>query len=857
MMTRTLLLAALALATLPALAVPATKGKDKKKEPEPKKEAGLKSIKEVTKKCHRHEGLFTLYQDTASGALYLEVTQGQTGRDYLYFSQVADGVVDAGYFRGSYLGSRIFRIERHFDRVELRLRNPHFHFDPSSPLSRASRANINEPVLVSEKIEAANKRQDTVLIKADAIFAAEGLRQLKFPAPPGAPPGSRFDLGNLDKDRSKVVAVRNYPKNSDVTSEVVFANPYPHNGGSEAVSDARSVSVRLHHSLIELPGNDFRPRYDDPRVGYFNTRVTDMTSAEAIPWRDPIHRWHLKKKDPAAAISEPVEPIVWWIENTTPHELRPAIREGALAWNEAFEQAGFRDAIVVKEQPDTATWDAGDIRYNVLRWTSSPEPPFGGYGPSFTDPRTGQILGADVMLEWVFVTNRLREMDLFQTAGMGLMAMDEEAHAMHNDRCMAAHETHLNVLYGLEVLETLDLGEAQRKRFMHEVVKWLVLHEIGHTLGLNHNMKSSVIRTPDELRDLALTRRGGIIGSVMDYPATNLPWLPGDEVRYFQDTPGPYDVWAIRFGYTEVAGGEAVEELRIKAILAESTDPLHTFGNDADDMRSPGNGIDPRVMIGDLSSDPVEHGLRTIATAERTLKGAMDRYGKGDRSHQELMQAYMVLTGRMMNACNTMTRQVGGIHVDRSFASQRGDNKPYVPVPRATQKRAMDILAKHAFAPDAFTAGGELLAYLQPQRRGFQHYGSNEDPKLHDRVVFAQRAMLSHLLHANTLRRLVDSELYGNTYKLADMMTDLTNACFEADRAGSVNTFRQNLQHAYVDKLTEVKNGGSYREHARSMALYELDRVRKGLSATAGDKATQAHRAALRHKIDKALSANR
>src|SRR5690606_36523544 len=142
-----------------------------------------------------------------------------------------------------------------------------------------------------------NKAMDTVLIKADAIFAAEGLRQLKFPPPPGSPPGSRFDLGNLDKDRSKVVAVRNYPKNSDVVSEVVFANAHPHNRGSEAVSDARSVSIRLHHSLIELPENGFKPRYDDPRVGYFNTRVTDMTSPDAIPWRDLVHRWHLKKKD--------------------------------------------------------------------------------------------------------------------------------------------------------------------------------------------------------------------------------------------------------------------------------------------------------------------------------------------------------------------------------------------------------------------------------------------------------------------------------------------------------------------------------------------------------------------------------
>ncbi|MBK9794283.1 MAG: DUF5117 domain-containing protein [Sphingobacteriales bacterium] len=169
---------------------------------------------------------------------------------------------------------------------------------------------------------------------------------------------------------------------------------------------------------MEVPQNNFKPRYDDPRVGYFMEKVTDQTSTSPTPWKDLIHRWNLVKKNPTEKLSEPVKPIVWWIENTTPKEFRPIIKNAVLAWNEAFETAGFKNAVECYEQPDTASWDAQDIRYNVIRWTSSPRPPYGGYGPSFVNPRTGQILGADIMLEFIFMTNRLPLEKLYDIAAL-------------------------------------------------------------------------------------------------------------------------------------------------------------------------------------------------------------------------------------------------------------------------------------------------------------------------------------------------------------------------------------------------------------------------------------------------------
>ena len=219
-----------------------------------------------------------------------------------------------------------------------------------------------------------------------------------------------------------------------------------------------------------MPDNDFSPRFDDPRVGYFTEQVTDLTSISVTPYRDLINRWYLVKQNPDAAMSDPVEPITFWIENTTPMELRETIRDAALAWNHAFEAAGFSNAIRVEVQPDDAEWDAGDIRYNVLRWTSSPNPPFGGYGPSFVNPRTGQIIGADIMLEFVFVTNRLFQDRVFETAALGLPDSTGSflGHLGGEDPhlCTLSHHLHTNTLAGLHSLRAMGADDYEVDEYL-------------------------------------------------------------------------------------------------------------------------------------------------------------------------------------------------------------------------------------------------------------------------------------------------------------------------------------------------------------------------------------------------------
>lgn len=847
----------LMLATQPAFAQKKKKGKGDSPAKKEKKDE-IKKLADVTKKCAHFEGLFDLYQDTASGEAYMLIKADQVGKEFIYFSHIVNGVLDAGFFRGGYNDSRIFEVEQRFDNLEFRLKNTSYYFDPDIAVSKAANANVNEPIFMSQKIHAANEDRSEMLIKANDVFLTEIFQQIKRSAPRGAKPGSYFDMGKLSKDKSRIKEIRNYPMNSDVVVEYIYENATPKRYGSAAVTDARYTSITFQHSLIEVPENDFRPRFDDPRVGYFGQVVDDQTATDASPYRDLISRWHLKKKDPSAAISEPVEPITWWMENTTPVEVRDAVRAGVESWNLAFEKAGFKNAVVVKQQPDDADWDAGDIRYNVLRWTSSPQPPFGGYGPSFINPRTGQILGADVMLEYIFITNRLRQSELFETAAMDMLKFDEEMEQHDHD----AHLCHFgqfmqhNLIFGMQVLEAKGISDADKERFVQEGIADLALHEVGHTMGLAHNMKASNLNSPEELKDKATTARKGLTGSVMDYAPANL--APGDglDLQYFNLKPGPYDDFAIAYGYSEFP--EELEEVKLKEILDRSSNPDLMYGNDADDMRGSGRGVDPRVMIFDMSSDPVQDGIQRIQMVNEILPTLKDRYTKGSQSHQELLQNWYVLTGTYSNSLWVMTRQIGGVHVDRSFTDQDTPNKPYQPVPRETQKKAMDALAEYGFGPNAFKFQNDLLNYLQMEARGWSHWGRNEDPHMHDRVFFSQMSLLSQLMHSNVLQRIKDSELYGNEYPLEEYMGDLTDAIYKADRTGSANSYRQNLQQLYVDRLIGIVNGkGFYRNSAKSMALHELNRIERWMKsgASAGDKSTRAHRERVLFKIKKAKEA--
>jgi len=806
------------------------------------------SYADIVAQSDRFEGFFDVYRNKESGEVYLGIDPQQIGQEFIYFVVTDNGPVEGGHFRGFFREDAIVSLKRHFQRIEFVKENTHFHFDPDSPLARAADANISPAVLAVQEIVAEDEDSGTILIKADDLFMSESLHPVKPIPDPQQDPKTVFSLGSLSESKNKVFDIRSYPDNTDVFVEYVFENPAPTVPAGEDITDSRYVSIRMQHSFIKLPEGDYTPRLDDPRVGFFADRVTDLTDDSHTPYRDVITRWKLVKKDPAAAISDPVEPIVWWIENTTPLEFRDTIRDAVLAWNQSFEKAGFSNAVEVRVQPDDADWDAGDIRYNVLRWTSSPQPPFGGYGPSFTNPRTGQIIGADVMLEYSFVGRHIRALKLMETlqnAGV------PETNGLV--RCSLGHGLQLSNLFAAEALQATGADPALEDQIVHDTLFYLILHEVGHTLGLNHNMRATQTLSPDEAFDADTVATRGLAGSVMDYPLVNFAPPGREQTLFYAVRPGTYDDWAIEFGYSP----ELDDPARRAAHLARSTEPQLVFGNDADDMRAPGKAVDPRVNIYDMSSDAVGYALERFGLIDVVLADMRSRYGTDGESYQELHDAYLGLAAEFQRSANAVSRYIGGVMVNRAMVGQPGATTPFVPVSLEEQKRAMRALRDHVFAPDAFSASEDLYNHLRQQRRGFDFYEVTEDPKLHDVMLAVQGGVLEHLLHPAVQKRITDSRLYGNDYDLSAVMQDLTDAVFAADLRGNVGTFRQNLQLDYVARLLAIVTGetsAGYDHVAQSTALANLRRIESMLDGSPGvDAETRAHRANVVYTIRRGL----
>lgn len=867
-----LLLALFFLSTLGSVTAYAQKKKDKTPTPppvaadtaKPKKPAGITDKVKSSKKI---DGMFTLYQDTATGSVQLYVKKDQLGKEYIYQSFSVSGPTTLFLNQGMHRVTSVFKVEKAFDKIEFSSVNTRFWYDSLNAVSKTARVDKPEAVFYADKIAAEDSTG--YLINADGLFISEKLDPVK-PIFTGPYAAQVFNLGALNPAKSRYYTIRSFPNNTDVVVDMAYDNPMATVDGGPDITDDRYVRVRMQHSLIEMPKNDFRPRLDDPRVGYFSEQVTDQTSISPVPYRDIIHRWNLQKKDPSAALSEPVEPIVFWVENTTPVEYRDIIVESGLRWNEAFEKAGFKNAVQMKIMPDTATWCPDDIRYNVIRWVASARPSYGAIGPSFVNPKTGQVLGADITIEWYSGSSTPILDQLFNgsTASQSMVPGDNAGQAArmqfpgmsaeqlhHLSTCTLASELYAQLMTGSTVLAATDAPEKEVKLMHRQFLNYLIMHEMGHTLGLNHNMRSSQMLSPAEINNTEITHKLGLIGSVMDYPAINIAADRSKQGDYYTTKAGPYDLWAIEYGYTPFSPAEEKEGL--KKIISRSTDPKLAFGNDGDDMRAPGKAMDPRVNVNDLTNDAIGYAEERFKIVNQAMGKLVEKYTLPGQSYAELRSRYGTLLGQRLGMISAVSRYVGGVYMDRSFPEQQSGQKPYTVVPLATQKKAIEVLNKYVFAPNAFDADAQVFPYLQPQRRGFSQNDNGDDPRVTAYILQLQTSgVLMHLGHPATLQRITNSRLYGNQYSVASMFSDLQKGIFDADIASNVNVYRQYLQTNFVKGMASIADSKSfvYDDVAKAAALNTLKKIKTQLgTAVSSNEETKAHRANLVWLINNAL----
>lgn len=862
--------------------------KEEEKKEEDKDKKPFKPWDEVLKDTRAVEGYFT-FHIKRDNTVYLELAPEQLEADFGMALYIRRGVSEMGLNAGLPASAmQLMRFRRVGDEIHLVHRNPRYTADPDSPILEAVRANVGHSIVAALKIESEHEESKHLLVDATPFFVsdyAEFADWLKFVY--------RNSPVTLDKDRSYVERILGFPENVELDVALTYkSDAYPRWGASN-VADVRSVPLVVRYSLIALPDTLMRPRLADDRVGHFLTAVWDYSQDRPpTAFRRYVERWRLEKQDHTAEISEPVEPIVYYIDHSVPMEYRRYVREGIEAWNKAFEAAGFRNAVVAREAPNDTAWSAEDARYSTIRWTADP----GGWaiGPSETDPRTGEILNADILISSSFVTYLASEYQ--ELAGPGtiaeqLRAMQGLARKLSPDirhrLCLAgpgkAHQ--LRVQYALLVgLGVLDGALPVPDEYLGDALRDLVMHEVGHTLGLRHNFKASSGIPHDRLNDTTFTGRHGVTLSVMDYGPVNVAPDPDNQGHYWNRTVGTYDVWAIQYAYATiyeqpptgplVKSGTPVstpeEELvGLRKIARQAADSLHTYGTDEDNWLGPW-AVDPLTNGWDLGSDPLEFAADRVAVISRVQPRLEQRLiGEGD-GYQRLRRAVTSLIAERLFSVLPVTKTVGGMHVARDHKGDPDGRLPFTPIPAQRQREAVRVIVDNAFAEDAFQFDPELLNKLAPNR--WSHWGVGWfriplDFPVHQWVATVQGWLLWELMDPVRLQRMIDNEVRTpagtEPYRVSELFETTTSAIWsELEQPASprrIDSYRRNLQRIHVGVLIDLLIEDRLRVPAdgRSLARYELSRLGQQIDTALGsgvpDTMTRAHLEESQARIEKAL----
>ena len=744
------------------------------------------------------EGYLEIYTDEDKENYFLKLNQEDLNKKFLYFSYIMNAPQGSTLTGGRPSDGKVLEFRKFKkDNIGLYQINTSYIYGDDNNIAKSTVTNITEAFI--ETFKPIARSEGSVLISVNKFMASERIEAISY-VPNEYREYVSVNYGRPNPKKTFINKVFNNESNTAV--EVIFGyenkSPNLDAYSVSAVTDPRYLSVTARHIFIKMPDDGYEPRVNDHRVGYFVNKSTDLTSYENFPNFALINKWRLIKKDPQAELSEPVEPIVYWVENSTPEEIIPAVVAGIENWNIAFEEAGFKNAIVAKIQPKDATWDAADYDYNVVRWSSEPDASLLGFGPSVTNPLTGEIISADVV-------NKLLAVKL------GYNYRKLYGYTEDNDPLM-------------------------------QYITNLTLHEVGHTLGLRHNFRGSFKYSPSEIHNKELTGNT-IMNSVMDYDPINVAPKGTEQGIFFSTVPGEYDKWAIKFGYTP---GLTNEER--KNILLDSVKPELNFGTDDEAMSYPGNNIDPRTKRYDMSNDPIKYASDIVQIIDEKIEELPLIFADEDgfNNYTNAFFRFFRTKGRFLE---TVAQQIGGVYVNK-IASVQSDKTILEAVPYEKQKQAMNLLSEKVFTNGSMSYDPKILANLMYERDTRSRSGNN-DPDFHALVLSSQRNILRNILHPEVMKRLVNSALYGNQYMPDEVLSDLNKSIFI--QGEEPDTFKRNLQSTYVDLLIEGFENGDYDQVSKAEIFKTINDIH---SFARKNKMRSAHYDFIYFKIDKLLKAS-
>lgn len=824
--------------------------------------------------------LFTLYRKDAK--LYGEIKSSQLNKDFIVIISIARGIGEGPVLGGMSWGfgdDWVWQFRRVDDKIHVVRRNVRFTAKKGSPEEKAVGLAYTDSVLFSLPI-ATMSPSGGIIVDFTPIFMSD------LPQISRTLPGFSFD-----SNKSVWAETKGFENNVEIQVAATYAS-----GGTrsfDSVADSRGVTINVHYSISTLPENNYKPRLADDRVGYFLTVVKDYSKqGNDDRFVRYINRWDLQKADPSADKSPPKKPIIFYLEKTIPFQYRKPIKDGITEWNKAFLKAGFIDAIEVRQQEDRDTWDPEDVNYNTFRWITSSA----GFamGPSRVNPLTGQILDADIIFDADFVQFWKRDFETFTAEGIAAMTggpldlkgYQEELSKLPPDRqhlghhcCQLHHGMSRELAFGSAVatLRSASPNSAEmEEKMIMQGLKEVTMHEVGHTLGLRHNFKASTIYSLKDLNDPEKSREHGMSGSVMDYLPANIMPEGQPQGDYYMTTIGPYDMWAIEYGYTPLSGGSPEAELpELQKIASRAAEPQLAYATDEDTR---GIDSDPLSNRFDLGDDPIEYAKVRAELIGKLWPGIVDRITEEGEGYQRARQAFSVLLGNYGRAMHFASRHVGGLYVNRHHKGDPEGRPPFEVVEAEKQRAALEILEKQVFSDDPFQFPPELYNHLAMSR--WSHWGVSQPMRLdipaHEVISMWQDRILEQLMSSLTLERLHDSELKvpadQDAFTTAELLERLTDSIFSevkelpsgefTNRQPAISSLRRNLQRIYLKRMSNLAMGNtSAPQDCQTVAYVTLEGLKGRIDSAlengqALDLYSRAHLSETSRRIDKVLEAS-